>query len=528
MWLHTPLKGIQSKALVYGGGIGGLSTSLALSCLGFHVTIREKISETAYRSALDLESSNLNHQIGLWHPSLRGLAAMEGGIFDSLKPYLSFVGPSSYRTAQGLELASPSFTLDNLDPHLLSTSIVNNNQDYNQNISSSPPPALAFVKESDLLRCLVVGAERKGVSFEFESEFAKMESLNSVPFSSASSSTASSFDLLVAADGCFSQLRSFFHPNNKNEDELLKSRGYVVFRGESCKRLSDNSFQSWGPGVRFACVPSLHGNAWFAAISHSKLLAIPSLDEKSNSNRSSSSSGSGELYKSALQQLFQSGPWQKSTIIHALLADTGTAASTPTSTGISRIEAVAFQRVLGAHEALSGVFPLSPPSTTTTPSEQAVAFVGDAAHTLDPILAQGAGRAVEDALHLAACIYQHITSSTRTSTTTTATCGPPSSDEWKNILGTFESIRRPRLQRLHAISNFSQAFGQIHSPWQCSMRDLLMRATPSVIKTSVMDAAIRASLSSDRPFPGAGGAGAGVSGVGWGGVGSYTDPLRLP
>lgn len=37
-------------------------------------------------------------------------------------------------------------------------------------------------------------------------------------------------------------------------------------RGEGNRRISEASWQTWGPGARFACVPTVSGNAWFAAV----------------------------------------------------------------------------------------------------------------------------------------------------------------------------------------------------------------------------------------------------------------------
>jgi hypothetical protein len=47
-----------------------------------------------------------------------------------------------------------------------------------------------------------------------------------------------------------------------------------VYRGYSpritSKRISETSFQTWGKGARFACVPTLDGNYWFVAITEEK------------------------------------------------------------------------------------------------------------------------------------------------------------------------------------------------------------------------------------------------------------------
>ena len=109
-------------------------------------------------------------------------------------------------------------------------------------------------------------------------------------------------DLLVAADGTFSTVFSSLHPNSSN---IPLSRGYSVYRGYAEKQPPANSpshphpgalehalgadtdtvaegdgsreesdnvrhcsygFQTWGPSARFACVPTLSGNAWYIAV----------------------------------------------------------------------------------------------------------------------------------------------------------------------------------------------------------------------------------------------------------------------
>ena len=48
-------------------------------------------------------------------------------------------------------------------------------------------------------------------------------------------------------------------------------RGYQVYRGTSNdksrngKRISEDAFQTWGNGIRFAVVPTAEGNQWYLA-----------------------------------------------------------------------------------------------------------------------------------------------------------------------------------------------------------------------------------------------------------------------
>ena len=92
-----------------------------------------------------------------------------------------------------------------------------------------------------------------------------------------SSSESHRADLLVAADGTYSTVFSSLYPHSNNKP---LSRGYSVYRGYTEKPPADlkenevchsvrhcsYGFQTWGPSARFACVPTVTGNAWYIAV----------------------------------------------------------------------------------------------------------------------------------------------------------------------------------------------------------------------------------------------------------------------
>lgn len=71
--------------------------------------------------------------------------------------------------------------------------------------------------------------------------------------------------LVVGADGKSSPLKKLIVPQASS----LAFRGYKVYRGHSPLQLVAGSFQTWGVGARFACVPTPRGTAWFAAVTDS-------------------------------------------------------------------------------------------------------------------------------------------------------------------------------------------------------------------------------------------------------------------
>lgn len=93
------------RAVVAGGGVGGLAAAAALGRAGWAVTVISHDVTHEVRPATDREG----HVLGLWTPGLRCLETL-GVSAASLAAH--FVGKSGYMTVGGAELASPSYGLD--------------------------------------------------------------------------------------------------------------------------------------------------------------------------------------------------------------------------------------------------------------------------------------------------------------------------------------------------------------------------------------------------------------------------------
>lgn len=400
------------QVAIIGGNIAGLSAASFLSKLQMRCTI------------LDIPSSALHapRYIGIWTPALLCLSQL--GTKHSGYP----VGKSGYRSVKGDWLIQPSRGLQK---------------------SELRGPSLSFMKESRLINCLHETALEGGsdhrpmevtsISFDTErqqtvvygkkNEFGNCEQLAA--------------DLVIVADGAYSRLRQFLYPALSP----LEYRGYMVYRGHTSSRglsgrISEEAFQTWGPGARFACVPTLDGNAWFAAITASK-------DTK--------------MFDFSLSDLRKKVFRNWHIPVQDLLSGTDKGEA-----GMVIDEAWAFRKYIPG--GLSGVINGMP-----------VAFVGDAGHTLDPILAQGAGIAIEDGARLAGAIGE-----------CTDALGVV---DWTAALAMYETRRSRRLRPLHLLSNVSQALGHMESQALCSVRDSLLRLTPPFIKGRVMDSMIDFSLS---------------------------------
>ena len=58
---------------------------------------------------------------------------------------------------------------------------------------------------------------------------------------------------------------------NQNNNNCNNNDNDNNSRGSCTVRTCDYGFQTWGPGSRFACVPTKHGNAWYIAVGNSEM-----------------------------------------------------------------------------------------------------------------------------------------------------------------------------------------------------------------------------------------------------------------
>jgi len=395
--------------VIAGGGVAGLSAAVVLRKLPFvkSIVILEKAVVSVFSSSKsnsgDVIKDETNHHRynGLWSPALQCLQSM--GIYSKIERHLEGVRSSGYKDVSGRWLAKPFIGL------------------------LAPPndPSLAFIANTHLLEALT---EAIVTTNNEESPVIIHNNCSVTDISSSSSKNQSSLivkdsnneehkaDLLIAADGTFSTVFSLLHPNSKNQPSY---RGYKVYRGYSEKvkvekeppksslydqgttdnsnvsteRICSYGFQSWGPGRRFACIPTTKGNWWYITVSD-----IYAMENNIRFVDENKEQAPGTLYKEqALGALYNEtpGPFQNG--------------SKPVSTaGFQRLK----EQFAGWHapidelikhtvgnnwDAKSGVGVCDAYSFSITPTlnEQIVrkefspvAYMGDAAHTLDPILAQ--------------------------------------------------------------------------------------------------------------------------------------------
>ena len=308
-------------------------------------------------------------------------------------------------------------------------------------------------------------------------------------------------DLLIAADGSTSNIARLLTSNgsvpmqlnNKkssidaNQIFALSYRGYDVYRGRASLKIPIESFQTWGPGARFACVPAAKGGYnWFAAVSSTEVSSSSSsLSGSSDGAFYNSSRSATQIEKNILYDRFCNdgnisiGDKRWHDPIPQLLEDT----LRVHKRDVSYCPAYAST---GVHMGINGIWKQPSdsdgggPGTTTMP----IAFVGDAFHTFDPILAIGGGVAIESSKVLYESLEKVMRGSDNDDSNIDATL--------QKALAEYERRMLPRFMRLDAISDMAQRFGHVESFVYNSYRDaFLQHLLPQKAKGKMMDALIR-------------------------------------
>lgn len=257
-------------------------------------------------------------------------------------------------------------------------------------------------------------------------------------------------DIIVGADGKFSKVRQCLHGN---ANVCLNFRGYEIFRGIANSSFTDNdSFQTWGPGARFATVPLRGKQSWFATIKCEKSKLSFGHDETAWTV--------SDAQKNALLRKFDSWHHPISAIIE----------STPANEII--------------RESVWGF----PPEALTGFSTSRCTLIGDAAHCVDPVLAQGIGLAIEDAEDLLSRLMKLNVNEIKT-------FGALS------MFKDYEYSRLRRVEMVRKISDISQVMGLCDSKFISSIRNRIMLSCPDSIKKTIFDQTMEASLNSSRGNP---------------------------
>ncbi|CAM9389266.1 unnamed protein product [Phaeothamnion confervicola] len=486
------------RAIVVGDGYAGLTTAICLTRIGVK-------SVALVRRPRERSKRSFDPGVGIWTNGLRCLQHL--GLLEELEAVGRYVGKSGYRDRHGRWLMRPSRPFA---------------------ASAASAPSLLFVRQSAVITALeralppsiechggaFVGARRlqngdgagSGRGDEGCSSGSGNGSSNGCGGSGGSGGSSHAVavqlsdggeleaDLLIGADGQRSAIRASLlsgggggaGKESKAPDPLVYC-GYRVVRGMSPEMVGDESFQTWGVDSRFATVPLRRGQVWYATVTcpplperHGTEIFEVSGGGGSGGGRGGRSDGGGSaaIAKEQLLRLFADWHDPVSRIVSA----------TPDG-DIEVQNAMAF-----------GSFRTPPPSSPSPLGElsHCTTLVGDAAHTLDPILAQGIGVAFEDAFRLCACLLAAGPGAAADSGGDGSSNGEKAVAQ-ASVAAALRAYERSCLQRvrlLTAVSGAAQAVGQLSGRRACDARDALLLTTPKALKSRLFDAAADATLAS--------------------------------
>jgi 2-polyprenyl-6-methoxyphenol hydroxylase-like FAD-dependent oxidoreductase len=430
----------RSRFAIVGGGVGGLTCAAFLRKAGFqNVTVFDKKQFHKYeKSDENGIFTARDTALGLWKPALSVLRQLDVELPESWLQNGSgaYVGPSGYRSVDGKWLA-------NAPEDLLHSKQL-----------------LAFSKQSVLLEML-----EKFARAEFEAdgktEFVYGKKLVQLSEDSASvkltfediatgGTEDAEFDFVIGADG----LNSFIRTQVSTLDPVTKYSvgNYVVYRGYAAGEefpVSDESFQTWGHNhARFATVALNKSQVWYATVPRKVFDAEVHEMQRDNLNNILLDRFGFSKWHSPIPDLIErtDPEFISSTIANSLNPHVWRGFSTPRIT-----------------------------------------LIGDACHGMDPLLAQGAGIAIEDALLVVHEIVQQIFH---------ATAEGNGVQDLREAFQKYEDSRVPRLTNLLSISNLANMLGMM-GPFGSTVRDSFMYAFPNSQKSEAMGRLIKISLSAD-------------------------------
>lgn len=332
-------------------------------------------------------------------------------------------------------------------------------------------------------------------------------------------------------------MRHLMHGSSSDDLGQTQYCGYKVYRGHTQRGVlplstSDNAdmtdsnaiaYQTWGPGKRFAVVPTWDGFAWFAAITCSQHMSPLSLEQLALQFAGwhsplqalvlhTEGGSAGVLVEDARASAASMPGWEA-----ILMTEGGQPEYVNSDPHSQTSESTAMRNDLKCAEeckessqqdtrsqdvkqrSLADIMQAAYTSNNVAPL---MIYVGDAAGALDPTLAQGAGLGIESGYNLAKTIAEARNMHDRTLSTSSPVGLPEGGDgntvmnidNMKLHLLDFETARQRRFRRLQSLAALSVRVSHVESEMGCGIRNLCMGAVPEVFKKSYLDYVIRKSV----------------------------------
>jgi 2-polyprenyl-6-methoxyphenol hydroxylase-like FAD-dependent oxidoreductase len=234
------------RAAVIGGGIGGLTTAIALRKIGFHVDVYERAPEL----------KEVGSGISLWPNAVRSLDQIDPGILSTLRTRGCSLRRLVMKDACGEEIKTLPLQVGD------SSGIAIHRADLQSTLAQSVSPA----------------------SIHLDHTFSRIEQRPGSVVLHFENGASTEADLVVACDGIRSAVRESLGLRTK-----LSNRPYSVWRGmtridpeDEARHLGlqqDGDFsESYGPGARFGILRLGPGRIhWYAVANNS--LRPPGLSE---------------------------------------------------------------------------------------------------------------------------------------------------------------------------------------------------------------------------------------------------------
>jgi 2-polyprenyl-6-methoxyphenol hydroxylase-like FAD-dependent oxidoreductase len=211
-----------ARAVIVGGGIGGLTTAIALGRLGFGVTVYERASELREVGA----------GLTLWPNATRIL--LDLGLDDVVAKGARFK-EGILRTPSGGRLATNRVA--SLEKHFDAPTIAIHRAELHQGLADALPVGTVQLGAE----CVALTQNEAAVEVSF------------------SNGNRASSDVVIGADGIRSAVRAFLFP-----DITPRYAGYTGWRGIAPGQAATEIVETWGRGERFGIVPLRDRTYWFA------------------------------------------------------------------------------------------------------------------------------------------------------------------------------------------------------------------------------------------------------------------------